>query len=39
MDELPYPLSPSTPAQPVILEKTTDAEKEILLIDYDDRLA
>jgi hypothetical protein len=37
--ELPCPPSPSTPAQPVISEKTTVAEKEQLLADYEDRLA
>jgi hypothetical protein len=36
--ELPYPPSPSTSAQPVISEKTTAAEKERLLADYEDRL-
>jgi hypothetical protein len=35
----PCPPSPSAPAQPVILEKTTAAEKEKLLADYEDRLA
>jgi hypothetical protein len=39
MDELPCPPSPSVPAQPVISEKTTAAEKERLIVDYDDRLA
>jgi hypothetical protein len=39
MGELPCPSSPSTPAQPVISEKTTAAEKEQLLADYEDRLA
>jgi hypothetical protein len=39
MGELPYLLSPSAPAQPVISEKTTTAEKERLLADYEDRLA
>jgi hypothetical protein len=39
MGELPYPPSPSAPAQPVISEKTTTAEKEKLLTDYEDRLA
>jgi hypothetical protein len=29
--ELPYPLSPSVPTQPVISEKTTAAEKEMLI--------
>jgi hypothetical protein len=37
--ELPYPSSPSAPAQPVISEKTIAAEKERLLADYEDRLA
>jgi hypothetical protein len=37
--ELPYPPSPSAPAQLVISEKTTAAEKERLLADYEDRLA
>jgi hypothetical protein len=37
--ELPYPPSPSTPAQRVISKKTTAAEKEKLLVDYEDRLA
>jgi hypothetical protein len=37
--ELPCPPSSSAPAQPVILEKTTTAEKEMLLEDYEDRLA
>jgi hypothetical protein len=37
--ELPCPSSPSAPAQPVISEKTTAAEKEQLLTDYGDRLA
>jgi hypothetical protein len=37
--ELPYPPSPSAPAQPVISEKTTAAEKERLLADYEGRLA
>jgi hypothetical protein len=39
MGELPCPSSPSAPAQPVISEKTTAAEKEQLLADYKDRLA
>jgi hypothetical protein len=39
MDELPCLPSPSAPAQPVISEKTTAAEKERLLADYEDRLA
>jgi hypothetical protein len=33
MGELPCPSSPSAPAQPVISEKTTAAEKEQLLAD------
>jgi hypothetical protein len=37
--ELPCPPSPSAPAQPVILEKTTAAEKEKLLAYYEDCLA
>jgi hypothetical protein len=37
--ELPCPPSPSAPAQPMISEKTTAAEKERLLADYEDRLA
>jgi hypothetical protein len=37
--ELPYLPSPSTPAQPVISEKTTTIEKERLLADYEDHLA
>jgi hypothetical protein len=37
--ELPYPPSPSAPAQPVISEKTTVAEKVRLIAYYDDRLA
>jgi hypothetical protein len=36
--ELPCPSSPSTPAQPVISEKTTAAEKEQLLANYEDHL-
>jgi hypothetical protein len=39
MGELPCPPSPSAPAQAVITEKTTTAEKEMLIADYDDRLA
>jgi hypothetical protein len=39
MGELPCPPSPLAPAQPVISEKTTAAEKEQLLADYEDRLA
>jgi hypothetical protein len=37
--ELPCPPSPSAPAQPIISQKTTAAEKEQLLADYEDRLA
>jgi hypothetical protein len=37
--ELPCPPSPTALAQPVISEKTTAAEKEWLLTDYEDRLA
>jgi hypothetical protein len=37
--ELPCPPSSSAPVQPVILEKTTAAEKEMLIVDYEDRLA
>jgi hypothetical protein len=37
--ELPCPPSPSAPAQPMISEKTTAAEKEQLLADYEDRMA
>jgi hypothetical protein len=37
--ELPCPPSPLMPAHPVILEKTTGAEKERLITDYDYRLA
>jgi hypothetical protein len=36
--ELPCPSSPSAPAQSVISEKTTIAEKEMLIADYDNRL-
>jgi hypothetical protein len=36
--ELPCPPSPSAPAQRVISEKTSTAEKECLLADYEDRL-
>jgi hypothetical protein len=39
MSELSCPPSPLTPAQPMISEKSTAAEKEMLLVDYDDRLA
>jgi hypothetical protein len=38
-DELPYPLSPSTPVQHVISEKTTATEKDVLIADYEDPLA
>jgi hypothetical protein len=37
--ELPCPLSLLTPAQSMILEKSTVAEKERLIVDYDDCLA
>jgi hypothetical protein len=37
--ELPCTPRPSAPAKPVIPEKTTAAEKEKLLVDYEDRLA
>jgi hypothetical protein len=37
--ELSCPPPPSAPAQLVISEKTTVAEKERLIVDYDDRLA
>jgi hypothetical protein len=37
IDKLPS--SPSTPAQPVIAEKTTAADKEVILAYYDDHLA
>jgi hypothetical protein len=37
--ELPCPPSSSPPAQSVISEKTTAAEKERLLADYEDHLA
>jgi hypothetical protein len=39
MGELTCPPRPSAPAEPVISEKTTSAEKEKLLVDYEDRLA
>jgi hypothetical protein len=39
MGELPCPPSPLAPAQLVISEKTTAAEKEKFLADYEDRLA
>jgi hypothetical protein len=38
-DELPCPPRPSTPAELVIPEKSTTAEKEKLLTDYEDHLA
>jgi hypothetical protein len=37
--DLPCPPSPSARTQPVISEKTTAAEKEMLIVNYDDRLA
>jgi hypothetical protein len=37
--EMPCPPPPSAPTQPVILEKTTGAEKERLITDYDDHLS
>jgi hypothetical protein len=37
--ELPYLPRALAPAEPVIMEKTTTAEKEKLLADYEDRLA
>jgi hypothetical protein len=37
--ELSCPPRPSAPAEPVITEKSTTAEKEKLLVDYEDRLA
>jgi hypothetical protein len=39
MNELPYSPSPSASTLPVILEKATAAEKKMLLVDYNDRLA
>jgi hypothetical protein len=39
MGEFSCPPSPSAPTQPVISEKTTAAEKEQLLADYEDHLA
>jgi hypothetical protein len=39
MGELPCPPPPSAPSQPVISEKTTAAEMDRLIVDYDDRLA
>jgi hypothetical protein len=36
--KLPCPLPPSAPAKLVILEKTTNAEKERLITNYDDHL-
>jgi hypothetical protein len=38
MGELPCPSSTLPPAQPVISEKDTAAEKERLLADYENRL-
>jgi hypothetical protein len=38
MGELLCPLSPSAPIQPVISEKTTAAEKDVLIADFEDRL-
>jgi hypothetical protein len=37
--ELPCPPRPLAPTEPMIIEKTTVAEKERLLADYEDRLA
>jgi hypothetical protein len=37
-DELLCPPCPSAPAEPVILDKTTIAENEKLLADYEDHL-
>jgi hypothetical protein len=37
--ELPCLPHPSAPVEPVITKKTTTAEKEKLLSDYEDRLA
>jgi hypothetical protein len=37
--ELPCPPHSSAPAEPLITEKTTSAEKEKLLSDYEDCLA
>jgi hypothetical protein len=39
MGEFSCPLSPSAHAQPVLMERTTTAGKERLLLYYDDRLA
>jgi hypothetical protein len=39
MGELPCPPRPSTPAEPVITEKTIATEKEKLLFDYEHHLA
>jgi hypothetical protein len=39
MGELPCPPSPSAPAQSVISTKTTVAEKEMIITDYDNRIA
>jgi hypothetical protein len=37
--ELPFPLSPLAPAQPVLSKKTTTTEKEKILADYENCLA
>jgi hypothetical protein len=37
--ELPFPLSPSAHAQPVLSKKTTTTEKEKILVDYENCLA
>jgi hypothetical protein len=37
-EELPCPPSPSAPTQPVITKKASAGEKEVLLVDYDDRM-
>jgi hypothetical protein len=39
LGKLPYPPSPLAPAQIMISEKTTTVEKEVLIVDYDDRLS
>jgi hypothetical protein len=36
IDELPCPPPPLAPTQPIITEKTTTAEKKMLIVDYDD---
>jgi hypothetical protein len=36
---VPCPPPPLAPTQPVITEKTTTPEKEMLLTDYNDRLS